>query len=380
MIFLRADIERRELQTLAPYAAKSAESRGRDFPEPEDFLRTCFQRDRDRIIHSKSFRRLKGKTQVFVAHYGDHYRSRLAHSMEVAQLSRDMARALGLNEDLAETIGLAHDLGHTPFGHAGQEALNDCLAKHGLGFEHNEQSRRVVTLLEQKKPDYPGLNLSFEVLDGMMKHRESGEASAFSGTFKPSLEAQLVDLSDKIAYLNHDIDDGIRARILSSETLDTLFLWRKAKENVRADLSHPHFVSAMISSLITLMIKDLLENTNRLITERKIESVDQVYKTKESLVAFSDGFAAEVRLLKGFLYDRFYNSPGILEYNNRGQQVIRFLFEELIKKPSLIPEKFSASGEAVVIQVKDHIASMTDDYAMDLYDKLHWKAFSRSEI
>lgn len=380
MILLRADIERRERETLAPYAAKSAESRGRDFPESEDPFRTCFQRDRDRIIHSKSFRRLKGKTQVFVAHYGDHYRSRLAHSMEVAQLSRDMARALGLNEDLAETIALAHDLGHTPFGHAGQDALHDCMAKHGLGFEHNEQSRRVVTLLEQKKPDYPGLNLSFEVLDGMMKHRESGEMSPLSGTFKPSLEAQLVDLSDKIAYLNHDIDDGIRARILSSESLDSLALWRQAKETVRPDLSHSHFISAMISSLITLMAKDLLGNTDRLIRERKITTLDQVYKTQDSLVAFSDDVAGEVRLLKRFLYDRFYTSPGVMQYNNRGQEVIRFLFEELLKKPSLIPENFSARGEEALIQVKDHIASMTDEYAMDLYDKLHWKAFSRVEI
>ncbi len=379
MIYLREDIERRESETLASFSAKSSESRGRDFPETEDLFRTCFQRDRDRIIHSKSFRRLKGKTQVFVAHHGDHYRSRLAHSIEVAQLSRDIARALGLNEDLAETIALAHDLGHTPFGHAGQTALNDCMAKHGFGFEHNEQSRRIVTLLEQKKPEYAGLNLSFEVVDGLMKHRDSSEPSPFGGTYRPSLEAQLVDLSDKIAYLNHDIDDGIRASILSSESLDSLTLWVKAKEHVRADLPHSYFIRAMISSLITLMVKDLLANTDRLIHDRKIETLDQVYKTKDPLVAFSDPFAIEVRLLKGFLYERFYHSPGILEYNNRGQEVIRFLFEELMKKPSLIPEKLSSTSEDIVIQVKDHIASMTDEYAMDLYDKLHWKAFSRSE-
>jgi len=172
MILKRTDIERREKETLAPYAAFSAKSRGREFPEAEDPFRTAFQRDRDRIIYSKAFRRLQGKTQVFVAHHGDHYRSRLAHTMEVAQLSRDMARNLGLNEDLAEAVALAHDLGHTPFGHAGQETLDSLMREHGLSFEHNEQSRRIVTRLEQKKPEFPGLNLTFELRDGLMKHRD----------------------------------------------------------------------------------------------------------------------------------------------------------------------------------------------------------------
>jgi len=317
---------------------------------------------------------------VFVAHYGDHYRSRLAHTMEVAQLSRDMARNLGLNEDLAEAVALAHDLGHTPFGHAGQDVLDELMRGHGHSFEHNEQSRRIVTLLEQKRAEFPGLNLTFEVRDGLMKHRDHPESPSASGTYRPSLEAQLVDLSDKIAYLNHDIDDGIRARILNIEELETLALWQKAKATVKVDLPFPLFVSTMISRLISLMVTDLTQTTDGLIREHKIESIDQVYATPKPLVAFSEPFAAEVKVLKAFLYERFYHSPGIMEYNNRGQEVIRFLFQELLKKPSLIPEKFSATGEEIVIQVKDHIASMTDEYAMELYDKLHWKAFSRSEI
>jgi len=380
MIFRQDDLHRHEKETLAPYAAHSAESRGREYPETDDPFRTCFQRDRDRIIHAKAFRRLRGKTQVFVAHYGDHYRSRLAHTMEVAQLSRDMARNLGLNEDLAEAVALAHDLGHTPFGHAGQEVLDEMMRKHGHSFEHNEQSRRIVTLLEQKRVDFPGLNLSFEVLDGLMKHREHPETPSSSGTYRPSLEAQLVDLSDKIAYLNHDIDDGIRARILNIEELETLSLWKKAKATVKTGLPFPFFVSAMISRIISLMVTDLLQTTDQLILEHKIQTVDQVYATQTPLVAFSDTLATECKELKSFLYERFYHSPGIMEYNNRGQEVIRFLFGELLRKSSLIPEKFSATGEEIVIQVKDHIASMTDDYAMDLYDKLHWKAFSRLEI
>jgi dGTPase len=380
MILKRSDIERREKETLAPYAALSAESRGREFPEAEDPFRTAFQRDRDRIIHSKAFRRLQGKTQVFVAHYGDHYRSRLAHSMEVAQLSRDMARNLGLNEDLAEAVALAHDLGHTPFGHAGQETLDLLMREHGLSFEHNEQSRRIVTRLEQKNPGFPGLNLTFELRDGLMKHRDPSDPIPENGTARPSLESQLVDVADKIAYLNHDIDDGIRARILSTDELNTLPIWKQARETAKGDLPFPLFVSAMISRLITLMVNDLMENTDRLLKKHKIRSLTQVNATPEALVAFSDAFAVECRALKAFLFERFYNSPGIVEYNKRGQEAIRFLFYELQKKPSLIPEKFSASGEGILIQVKDHIASMTDDYAMDLYDKLHWKAFSRLEI
>ena len=279
MILKREAIEEREKKTLASYAVKSAESRGRTHPEPEDPYRACFQRDRDRVIHCKAFRRLKGKTQVFVAHYGDHYRSRLAHSMEVAQLSRDLARTLNLNEDLAETIGLAHDLGHTPFGHAGQDAMNDMMKEYGRGFEHNEQSRRVVEFLESKKPDYRGLNLSFEVLDGLIKHRTTYDQPTAPDTLMPSLEAQIVNLADEIAYQNHDIDDGLRSGILSFADFEDLAIWKRLKSEVDQQLALPYLIPAMISGLITLMVNDLIENTERWLRENGIETVDQIYNT-----------------------------------------------------------------------------------------------------
>ncbi|MFH1012856.1 MAG: dNTP triphosphohydrolase, partial [Candidatus Peregrinibacteria bacterium] len=232
MIFFREQIEAREKEILAPYAAFSVDSRGREHPESEDPYRTCFQRDRDRVIHSKAFRRLRGKTQVLVAGFGDHYRSRLAHSMEVAQIARAICRSLGLNEDLAEAVSLAHDLGHAPFGHAGQDEMNAILQEYGSRFEHNEQSRRIVELLEHKSPDYPGLNLSFEVRDGLIKHRTFYDNPPVTDTLMPSLEAQVANAADEIAYLNHDIDDGLRSGVLTLEAFDGLKLWESAKANV----------------------------------------------------------------------------------------------------------------------------------------------------
>ncbi|MFH0820385.1 MAG: dNTP triphosphohydrolase, partial [Candidatus Peregrinibacteria bacterium] len=286
MLFTREQVEQREKQTLAPYAAFAVESRGRQYSEPEDPYRTCFQRDRDRIIHSKTFRRLKGKTQVFVAHYGDHYRSRLAHSMEVAQLSRDIARMLNLNEDLAEAIGLAHDLGHTPFGHAGQDEMDALLKEFGDRFEHNEQSRRIVEFFEEKKPDYPGLNLSFEVLDGLIKHRTTYDLPKITDTLMPSIEAQLVNVADEIAYMNHDIDDGLRSQILKVKDLQKLALWQHAEKRVR-QMPFGLWVTAITSSFIMLMVNDLAENTHQLISKQGIQRLEDVYKTPEPLSAFS---------------------------------------------------------------------------------------------
>lgn len=372
MLLKREEIEEREKRELAPYAVKSAESRGREFKEPEDPYRTCFQRDRDRVIHSKTFRRLKGKTQVFVAHYGDHYRSRLTHTMEVAQLSRDMARMLNLNEDLAETIALAHDLGHTPFGHAGQETMNELMGEYGKGFEHNEQSRRIVEFLEEKSPDYRGINLTFEVRDGLIKHRTSFDQPVSLDIHMPSLEAQIVNVADEIAYLNHDIDDGLRAGILKMEDLDNLAIWQKAKEKSGETPSSPFFISAMISSLIGLMVNDLAENTNRLIEDTNIHGLDDVYKTSKPLSAFSDGFSKDCSELKAFLYKNFYQSSGVAEYNIKGQNIIRPLFKKLMNNFELLPVKIRQNphGEETHILVKDYIAGMTDQFALDLYEEL----------
>jgi dGTPase len=372
MLLKREEIEDREKKALADYAVKSAESHGRQYDESADPFRTCFQHDRDRVIHSKAFRRLRGKTQVFVSHYGDHYRSRLTHTMEVAQISRDLARTLGLNEDLAETIALAHDLGHTPFGHAGQETMNNMMKEYGESFEHNEQSRRIVELLEEKKPEFRGLNLTFEVRDGLIKHRTSYDKPSIFDTFMPSIEAQIVNMADEIAYLNHDIDDGLRSGILKINDLDGLSIWQKIKKDVSQKLPIDFRITAMISRLISMMIEDLTKNTDALISEAGIHNVEQVYKHKNILSSFSKNFEKECAQLKTFLYDNFYRSPGVSEYNIRGQEVIRSLFKRLVKDTSLLPDKvrLNAKENKTHVMVKDYIAGMTDQFALDLYEKI----------
>lgn len=372
MLLKREDIEEREKQLLVSYAVKCSESRGRKASESEDPFRTCFQRDRDRVIHSKAFRRLKGKTQVFVAHYGDHYRSRLAHSMEVAQLSRDIARMLNLNEDLAETIGLAHDLGHTPFGHAGQDAMNEMMQEYGKGFEHNEQSRRVVEFLEVKKPTYRGLNLSFEVTDGLIKHRTTYDRPTSEDTLMPSLEAQIVNRADEIAYMNHDIDDVLRSGILKFEDFEGLSIWKRAKQSVDLSLDQPFLSSAMISALIRTMVEDLADHTLELVDKAGVKTVDDIYETADDLALFSYEIQAETDELKSFLHERFYTSPWVAEYNEKGKEVIRVLFKKMMEDSSLLPKKQQENphNEEQYLLVKDYIAGMTDGFALSLYDKL----------
>ncbi len=372
MLLTREASEAREKKILAPYAVKSAESRGREHEEAEDLYRTCFQRDRDRVIHSKAFRRLKGKAQVFVAHYGDHYRSRLTHTMEAAQLSRDLARMLDLNEDLAETIALAHDLGHTPFGHAGQETMDELMKEYGKGFEHNEQSRRVVEFLEEKTPVYRGLNLSFEVRDGLIKHRTPFDRPMALDSHMPSIEAQIVNVADEIAYLNHDIDDGLRAGILTTGSLRELALWQRVCKGVDEHLPRSFFIHAAISHLIGLMVHDLARNTHHLIEDAGVDDLESVYKNSTPLAAFSDEFKKECDQLKDFLYEHFYRSNGVADYNVKGQTVIRFLFKKLMERFDLLPKKIRQNphGEDTHILVKDYIAGMTDQFVLDLYDEL----------
>ena len=371
MLLTRQQFEEQEGRALASYAIKSTQSKGRQYPESDDPYRTCFQRDRDRIIHTKAFRRLKGKTQVFVAHYGDHYRSRLVHSMEVAQLSRDMARTLNLNEDLTEAIALAHDLGHTPFGHAGQDEMHVLMQEYGDRFEHNEQSRRIVEILEQKHVEHPGLNLSFEVIDGLIKHRTTYDNPLSESSAMPSLEAQLVNMADEIAYKNHDIDDGLRSGILNPDVLESLKLWRLAKTKTRSDLPFELWEMGMISSLVTLMADDLLHNTDRLIQEHSIQTAADVCKTDTSLCCFSDGMRRMNDELKHCLYQNFYQSPGVAEYNDKEKRVIRLLFESFMKTPTLLPDKIRTftESEPLHVVVKDYIAGMTDNFALGLYDQ-----------
>lgn len=359
-----------EAQILAPYALKSSESKGRKHPEMEDPYRTPFQRDRDRVIHSKAFRRLSGKTQVFLSSYGDHYRSRLTHSMEVAQVSRDIARALGLNEDLCEVIALAHDLGHTPFGHAGEEAMSEMMGKFNDVFEHNEQSRRIVERLEVKSEEYAGLNLSFEVIEGMMKHRKFHDDG--KTLVVHSLEAQVVDLADAIAYHHHDLDDGLRAGILQYDDLaEKIDLWKQAMEDLSfSDLGEDLFRHTVINRVISLLIHDVIEQTEKNIREYNIEE-PLTQETHRILVQFSEKVQKRVDQLSEFLGDHFYMHEKVSGQALHGQKIIKTLFELYSQQERLLPlpirEQFETEKRHIVI--KDYIAGMTDEYAIGKYEE-----------
>lgn len=351
MILSAEQLAENEARVLRPYAVLSRDSRGRKYEDPEDGQRLPFQRDRDRIIHCKAFRRLKEKTQVFVAHYGDHYRTRLSHSLEVAQVSRDLARMLGLNEDLAEAVALAHDLGHTPFGHAGEHALDECLRPYGLSFEHNEQSRRIVEELEEVYPDWPGLNLSREVIEGLMKHQTSWDNPRGGEAVRPSLEAQLVNFGDEIAYQNHDVDDGLRSGLFSEQDLESVALWRLARERVGAVADEKIRWARTVSKMIGLMIVDIAEETSRRLEEADVRTTEDVYAFDGKLVGFSEKMEENNKELKDFLTTRLYFNPEVVSHSERGQKIIRCLFERYVSEGG-------APGE-----VRDFIAGMTDGFA-----------------
>lgn len=358
IIASKSELEKREFSSLAPYAVFSSKSRGRDFPETEDNTRTAFQRDRDRIVHSKPFRRLSGKTQVFVATYGDHFRDRLTHTLEVAQISRGIARNLRLNEDLCEAIALAHDLGHTPFGHAGEETLNGIMQGFGMHFEHNEQSRRIVERLEKQFPDFDGLNLTHEVRQGLTKHQTVYDQPAREFRGK-TLEAQIVDIADEIAYHNHDLDDGLRSELFDLKDLMKLDLWREALRAVYKKygkgLDPVVLRHRTVSHLMSMMIGDVLETASKNLRRRILK------------VCFSAGFKKKIGQLRKFLWDRMYNSPQVARYSKRGQCIIKRLFWRLYKNPELMPKSFCERIDApdpLHVVVKDYVAGCTDAYAL----------------
>ncbi|MCA9370500.1 MAG: dNTP triphosphohydrolase [Candidatus Peregrinibacteria bacterium] len=336
---------------LAPYAVPIAGTLGREHPQDQDLTRFPFQRDRDRIIHSPAFRRLKGKTQVFVAGIGDHYRTRLTHTMEVAQISRDIARTLGLNEDLAECIALAHDLGHPPFGHAGEEALDDWMQQHGSRFEHNEQSLRIVTLLDTHSSRYPGLNLNKEVLEGLMKHRtphdkgvEAEEGTEGAEVMKKlSLEAQVVNLADEIAYTGHDCDDGVRAGLFTMEELLTIPVAKEA--HIAAQASGVQLRGA----LIHMMVMDL-------------------YCTMTpSSIRFSDAMRNNLDILRKFLWDNMYMHPDVVRKTDEGKMIVTTLCDQLLQTPNdKVLELKQRCDCPLFASVKDYVAGMTDTFAYRL--------------
>ena len=367
---------------LAPYAQHDDASRGRRYPEPPPRHRTEYQRDRDRIVHSTAFRRLVYKTQVFVNHEGDLYRTRLTHSLEVAQIARSVARALGLNEPLAEAVCLAHDLGHTPFGHAGQDALNDCMRPFG-GFEHNLQSLRVVDELEERYAEFPGLNLTFETREGILKHcsaanaRRLGElGERFLARRQPSLEAQLANLADEIAYNNHDVDDGLRAGLITVEELRELAVFRRQYDIVTAkypDLGGRRLVHEVVRRMIDWLVNDLVDASRRAIAEAAPDSVEAVRARPAPLLRFGDEVAAEHLELKRYLRQHLYRHYKVLRMTTKAGRVVRELFDAMHGDPDLMPTEHqqaarrfeAADGEAGRARaVADYIAGMTDRYAI----------------
>lgn len=372
----RLEYEEFEQGHLAAYAQKSSETRGRVHPEKEHDLRTVYQRDRDRIVHCRAFRRLEYKTQVFLNHEGDHYRTRLTHTMEVAGIGRTVARILRLNEDLTEAIGLVHDVGHPPFGHTGESALNKLMADFG-GFEHNLQSLRVVDVLEKKYPDFDGLNLSWEVREGIMKHRDhtgfSDSGLEGLGRF-PSLEAQLVDFADQIAYNTHDIDDGLASNLLSDAHLSETQLWRRV--NLEFRRSYPNSNSEVrifhsVRNLIDFLVFDVATNTSKMIAERRVQSADEARNSPVPLVGFSPSVADGMSELRDFLYANLYQHPIVEGRNAISRKIIEKLFLLYVMEPALFDDALSRRGEALPIErmVCDYIAGMTDRYALEKYNE-----------
>jgi dGTPase len=369
---------------LAAYAAHELQSRGRRQAEPAPKYRSEYQRDRDRIIHSTAFRRLVYKTQVFVNHEGDLYRTRLTHSLEVSQIARSVATALGLNEALTEAISLAHDLGHTPFGHAGQDALNACMSDYG-GFEHNFQSLRVVDELETRYAEFPGLNLMFETREGILKHcsaknaRELGDVGErFIRREQPGLEAQLANIADAVAYNNHDVDDGYRAGLITIEQLRKQPLFAIPYGEVQErypGLGDRRLLYEVIRRMIGTVVTDLIENTRKNIEEAKPASIDDVRKADKPLVTMSDEVFAQHQSLKRFLRKHLYRHEHKLEMTARVQGIVADLFEAFSADCSLMPEEFAdAAGQqddtGRIRIVADYIAGMTDRYAIAEHERV----------
>lgn len=374
MLRTRKILEQNEAGNVATYAVKSENSAGRYYEEQIDDGRLCFQRDKDRILHCKAFRRLNEKTQVFMAGSGDHYRTRLTHTLEVAQISRDLARRLGLNEDLCEAIALAHDLGHPPFGHGGEAALNEVMQGFGLNFEHNEQSRRIVEKLEKLYPNFDGLNLAKEVLDGLIKHQTAWDQAGKMFEVSAHLEAQIVNIADEIAYTNHDMDDGLRSGLISIDELKKFKIWQKGEvevfEQYGADLTDSVYISRVISSIISLMINDLCDRTSKNLELFKIQSVDDVRNYKGVIAHFSEEMKQIVADLRQFLYDNFYMNPEINGFVTKGEMMIKKVFQFYINNPDKVPRKeFSREDDKLEIVVKDYVAGMTDGFLIAEFEK-----------
>ncbi len=376
----RTEMEATERATLAPFAQKSGESRGRKFPEESHAYRTEFQRDRARIIHSRAFRRLEYKTQVFLNGTGDHLRTRLTHSIEVASISRTIARALGLNEDLAEAIALAHDLGHSPFGHSGEEMLAECMREHG-GFEHNRQSLRVVELLENAYPKFPGLNLTFEVREGLQKHQafydspEAGEEKYRC----PSLEAQIANLADEITYYSHDLDDAVDFEILDAAQLQESAVWRRSHDTVLGrypEVREPELHKFIIRDIIDVQVQDVVQTSADSIARANVQSADEVRQQETPLIRYSNQLLEANRELRKFLYRNVYFHPRVAKVNQRACEMLRSVFEAYAREPNSLGAAATKriESEGLHRTICDYIAGMTDRYLLEEHARLTQEA------
>ena len=376
MYIKREQLEANEEQNLAPYGLKSAATRGRFYPEDEPEYRTAFQRDRDRILHTTAFRRLEYKTQVFIIHEGDYYRTRLTHTLEVAQIGRTIARALGANEDLEEAICLAHDLGHSPFGHSGEVALGRLMRDHG-GFDHNRQSLRIVTEIEKRYPDFPGLNLTWEVREGIVKHESEydiSDASDYNPDLRGHLEAQIANAADELAYTAHDLDDGLRSGMINPQMLVGITLWEIMVESVgwRGGQLDDLARHRLIRRLIGLEVTDLVETTNQCLRENSVRSVEELQKLPFNVIGFSEDMYRRNRQMKDFLYANMYRHHRVVRMAVKAERIISDLFKAYQSEPEMLPQHVQAVLETHGLErtICDYIAGMTDRFALQEYNKL----------
>lgn len=378
-MIIREMLEKQEDNALASYAAKSAESRGRLHREPKHEYRTEFQRDRERIIHTTAFRRLEYKTQVFVNDKGDHYRTRLTHTIEVVQIARGIARALRLNEDLTEAIALAHDLGHTPFGHSGETVLNKLMKDHG-GFEHNNQSLKVVESLENRYPDFHGLNLTYELREGILKHETIYDNPLYPAELFPSergsLECQAVNIADEITYTCHDVDDGLRSGFISFDDLKSIPLWTEIHDIVIKQ--YPYIANTqkyrhqMVRNMINLMVTDCIKASQNALEKASPGSIDDVRQMPVNLICRGDEALKKESRIKQFLMEKVYRHHKLIKMAARAELIITTLFKNFVNNPEQLPQKFSArlNGDDKYIVVADYVAGMTDRFAAAEYKKI----------
>jgi dGTPase len=376
MIYTRQQLETFEDQILAPYGMRSQDSKGRVHPDDEPEYRTAFQRDRDRILHTTAFRRLEYKTQVFINYEGDYYRTRLTHTLEVAQIGRTIARALGANEDLVEAICLAHDLGHPPYGHSGELSLARLMRDHG-GFDHNKQSLRIVTLLENRYPDFQGLNLTWEVREGIVKHEseyDKADASEYNPDLHGNLEAQITNAADELAYTAHDLDDGLRSGMITTDMLAGITLWEILVEstdwrgNVLDDLSRHR----LIRRLIGLEVTDIVYATHQRLRESNVKTVQDLQRLPYNVIVYSEDMHRRNRQLKDFLYNNLYRHYRVVRMAEKAERIIGDLFTAYKKESAMLPDHIQPLIEERGLErtICDYIAGMTDRFASDEHNKL----------